>query len=227
MSYQKIILSFVTTIFLLFSTLQLSGCAGATIKVKVKEERPDGTVREFETEILIPPQQPVPPPEGGGEEPCYGTAEECEKEPGLYPTSAGSTYTSDGSDEQFDINNIKFILTANNSIHFNSYAGNLTVKLLNGTSVVSTINSSYYVQGNEIKASDPETVSEWYRQNSINGDIFVISLGDLNYSVDVGEGEIVIETMAIYSSNSLLASNVRSYTYNPSANNPRPPTQRF
>ncbi len=237
MSINKFLLSIFSTIFFILSVGLITGCAGSTVSVSVSRTEADGTTTEVEIIYEQPAESPTeptpePPPENNSPEPgCLGSKEECEGEPGIYPTGFGKTTQVDNLNDTntdiFNINDFKFILSSNNSIDFNSYSGILTVKLFNQGAQVSFITSSYYIQGNEIKASEPEIVSAWYSLHSSEGDSYTITIDNLDYSVDAENGSIIIETLAIYSSNELLGSNVRSYTYRPTTGGPTPPNEIY
>jgi len=210
------IASFALVIFLL-------GCAGAEVKLSRTVTNPDNTVTEDSVIIVIPQQ------DGGGggggdnggggsgtPEPDCPPAEQCIPESNISNLNATiqSKFSNALASESLYIN----VNTSDGSLYSNT-AGPAVAKLVEGGSVVASINVSYVIiNGNQIRPADFPLLENWYNAHKSESEeqTFKMSFSNLDLGVVSSSGQVVTETHTLYDGVNVVDTYGYSYVYSPS-----------
>lgn len=107
------------------------------------------------------------------------------------------SHTSDGSPfgnslDQFNASYARVDLSASN-VSFPSQTGYVTLKLLNGSTVIATKSFPWYKSGSYLKFSSPSAVTSWVQANGGSANTFDISFDEIKYNYKTGENTVVVE----------------------------------
>lgn len=79
------------------------------------------------------------------------------------------------------------------NVTFPSQVGYVTLKLLNGSTVIATQSFPYYKTGNYVMFSTPSAVTSWVQSYGGSANTFDLSFDSIEYNVKSGENTVVIE----------------------------------